>query len=55
MLHVQGYDLATREPSRGQLPLGGPRIASIDLRVDDHEKPIQELSRILELKVRKPK
>jgi uncharacterized Ntn-hydrolase superfamily protein len=27
---------------------------AIDLRVDDHEKPVQELTRILALKVRKP-
>ena len=27
----------------------------VDLRVDDHEKPVEELARILELKVAKPK
>ena len=27
----------------------------IDFRVDDHEKPVEELARILALKVRRPK
>jgi uncharacterized Ntn-hydrolase superfamily protein len=37
---------------------GGPNglgDRAVDLRVDDHEKPIQELARMLELKVQKPK
>jgi len=34
---------------------GGFNDRYIDFRVDDHEKPVQELARILELKVSKPK
>jgi uncharacterized Ntn-hydrolase superfamily protein len=34
---------------------GGFNDRMIDYRVDDHEKPIQELSRILALQIRRPK